>query len=64
MDRDREPRCWAETVDAISQSQELLYRMKASQLRDAGLTRRSHSVLIAALLTLHNGPMGVRALDL
>ena len=47
------------TAEAIDQSQDLLFHLKAAQLRDAATLRRSHALLIAALLALQNSPIGV-----
>jgi hypothetical protein len=53
----------ATTVDAIDRSQDLLFHLKAAQLRDAAVMRRSHALLIAALLAVQNSPIAMRLLD-
>jgi hypothetical protein len=57
MRQDRE--LVAETVEAIDRSQDLLFHLKAAQLRDATMLRRSHALLIAALLALQNSSIGI-----
>lgn len=47
------------TAEAIDESQDLLFHLKAVQLRDAATLRRSHALLIAALLALQNSPIGI-----
>ena len=57
MRQDRE--LISEAAEAIDQSQDLLFHLKAAQLRDAAMLRRSHALLIAALLALQNSPIGI-----
>ena len=61
-DRDRQPP--TNTEELIDQSQDLLFHMKAVQLRNAAIVRRSHALVIAALLALQNCPIVIQLLDL
>jgi hypothetical protein len=45
------------TAEAIDRCQDLLFHFKAVQLRDAAAMRRSHALLIGALLALQNASM-------
>lgn len=53
----------ATTEDAIDKSQDLLFHLKAVQLREAAMLRRSHALLIAALLALQNSSFAIRFFD-
>ena len=53
-----------DTAERIDQSQDLLFRLKAVELRHAAMLRRGHALMIAALLAVvQNSPIVSQLLD-
>ena len=61
---DRDRPLGNDTAELIDQSQDLLFRLKAVELRHASMLRRGHALMIAALLALQHSPIVIQLLDL
>jgi hypothetical protein len=65
MVQDRDRPFGDDAAELIDQSQDLLFRLKAVELRHASMLRRGHALMIAALLALvENSPIVSQLLDL